>query len=376
MSDKQSPKIIIDEDIPFIRGVLEPYAHIQYVPGQAISNHILHQAEGLIVRTRTKCNEALLTNTAVRFIGSATTGKDHVDETFCRNAGIHFEHAPGCNAVSVLQYVAAALSVIMKKVSPRPSQLTLGIVGAGHIGSRVSKISRALGFNVLINDPPRARAEGDKGFCGLQTVLKQSDIITLHVPLVKGGQDATYHMVNDAFLQMMKAGSYLINTSRGPVADTEALKLNADRIHYVLDVWEKEPDIDLFLLEKAFLATPHIAGYSVDGKANGTQAVVRAAANFFGWPLKDWSPSIPVPEDPVIKLPASTETECKVFDVILKTYDIDKDDKALRNVPEEFDRWRNQYPVRWEFPHYIAVTQNKTCKELYNHLGLKNKSKI
>lgn len=370
MSDKSFPKIIIDEDIPFIRGVLEDYAQVHYLPGKSISQNKVKDADGLIIRTRTSCNKELLAGASVRFIGSATTGKDHVDEAFCKKTGIRFIHAPGCNAGSVKQYVAAALSVIMKKTAYSSKQLTLGIIGAGQIGSRIRKMASILGFRVLTNDPPRERREGPSGFSSLTRVLLESDIVTVHVPLSRHGEDATFHMIHDDFLRKMKPGSYLINTSRGAVADTGALKRHADRLHYVLDVWENEPDIDTGLLRDAFLATPHIAGYSVDGKANASGTVIREAARYFGFPLGSWEPEMPQPTHDKIEADSSDE-RCNVYDAILQTYDIRKDDKKLRDNPESFERLRNGYPQRWEFEHYRAEAQLTHCKTLFKKLGYK-----
>ena len=370
MSDKSFPKIIIDEDIPYIRGVLEDYARVCYFPAKAISQDVVKDADGLFIRTRTSCNRELLAGSSVKFIGSATTGKDHVDEAFCKESGIRFIHAPGCNAGSVKQYVAAALSVIMKNTDCSPEQLTLGIVGVGQIGSRVRKMASHLGFQVLINDPPRERSEGLSGFSSLIDVLEHSDIITVHVPLSDHGQDATFHMINDDFLRKMKSHSYLVNTSRGPVADTGALKMHADRLHYVLDVWENEPDIDNALLRKTFLATPHIAGYSVDGKANASGTVIREAAKYFGFPLENWKPDIPEPAHEKIEADSSNKM-CDVYDAILQTYDIRNDEKKLRDNPAHFEQLRNGYPKRWEFENYRIESQRPRCKTLFNKLGFK-----
>ncbi len=370
MSDKSFPKIIIDRDIPFIRGVLDDYAQVHYHPGKAISHNTIKDADGLIIRTRTKCNKSLLAGSSVKFVASATTGKDHVDEAFCEDAEIRFAHAPGCNAGSVKQYVAAALSVILKKMSVSAEKLTVGIIGAGQIGSRVSKMGKELGFRVLINDPPRERNEGSAGFCSMTEVLEESDIVTVHVPLSRQGQDATYHMIDDDFLKKMKRGSFLLNTSRGPVADTAALKKYADRLHYVMDVWENEPDIDLDLLKNAFLATPHVAGYSIDGKANASKTVIREAADFFDFPLKNWEPEMPQPVHEKID-GNDLATMCDVYDVILQTYDIREDDQKLRKQPASFEDLRNGYPVRWEFEHYRVNTLQPHCKTLFNKLGFK-----
>lgn len=349
MYQMNSLQIVADDKIPFLKGLLEYFAEIKYISGSAICNKDVQQAEAIITRTRTQCNAALLENTNVKFIGSATIGLDHIDLEYCSHKGIQVINAPGCNSGSVMQYVTAALLEICKKEQKPFSDYTIGIVGVGNVGRKVAAVCQALGFKVLLNDPPRERAE--KGaFLRLDDLLKNADIITMHVPLIRQGRDKTFHLVDDDFLGKMKSGSYLINSSRGSVADTKALLWHKNRLQYIIDVWEQEPEINLELLHTAMIATPHIAGYSIDGKANGTKAVVRALSKQFGLPMTDWSPEM---EEPLQKeIPITDET--LLVSAVRQSYDIMHDDKMLRENPAHFELLRGNYHKRWEFHHYSA----------------------
>ncbi|MBO4536323.1 MAG: 4-phosphoerythronate dehydrogenase, partial [Bacteroidales bacterium] len=267
-------KIVCDDKIPFLRGVFEPYAEVVYLPGAAITAADVRDADALIVRTRTRCNCALLEGSSVRVIASATIGYDHIDTAWCSEHGIEWANAPGCNSGSVAQYIASALKVLAERFDLDLGNTTFGIVGVGHVGGKVARVAQALGMRVLLNDPPRAAAEGPDGFVSLDDLIAGSDIITLHVPLTS----ETHHLFDAGRLSQMRPDQILINTSRGEVVDGEALKsaLRARRLATaVLDVWEHEPDIDPELAQLVEIATPHIAGYSQDGKAAGTTAAVR-----------------------------------------------------------------------------------------------------
>ncbi len=368
-------KIIADDKIPFLRGVLEPFAGVEYLPGAAITPAEVRDADALIVRTRTKVGRQLLEGSSVQFVATATIGYDHLDTAWLEEAGIAWTNAPGCNSGSVMQYVAAALAWLARTKGFSFRNTTLGIIGVGHVGSRVARMAELLGMEVLLNDPPRQREEGDAGFVALGELLASSDIVTLHVPLNREGRDKTLGMVDEFFVSRMKAGAILINSSRGPViADAivkEALR-NGHLGGAVIDVWNNEPAIDRELMKLADLATPHIAGYSVDGKANGTAMSVRALAKHFGLPLTEWyPPQLPPPPEPVIRIPSpATSFEEVLQSAILHTYPIDRDDKALREAPERFEELRGNYPVRREFHNYTISTgtENKillqTLKEL------------
>lgn len=367
MSQQNRFKVVIDDKIPFIKGVLEPYAEVTYLPGNAIAQNDLHETDALVIRTRTKCNASLLENTAVKFIASATIGMDHIDEDYCRANGITFTNAPGCNAGSVAQYILSALAFIAEYEKVALKDKVLGIVGVGHVGSLMAHYAQNIGMRVLLNDPPRERREGDLGFVSLDTLLNGADIVTMHVPLNITGADATFHMVDNSFLKKMKETGWLINSSRGEVAEPNALKQFQGIVHTILDVWENEPSIDTVLMHQCVLATPHIAGYSVDGKANGTKAAVNALAQHFDLPLKNWSPSIPEPEQQSIEL--SGDTLNYIHKAIEHTYDIKKDSDALKADPRKFEELRGNYYKRWEFHHYKVKTSNKDIEAVLHALN-------
>lgn len=358
-------KIVADDKIPFLKGVMEPFAEMIYLPGHRIDNRALKDADALLIRTRTRCDAALLKNTGIKFIATATIGYDHIDTDFCNSNGIAWTNAPGCNSSSVQQYIAAALLNISGQFKYRLKNKTLGIVGVGNVGSKVSNLARILEMNVLLNDPPRARKEGEDGFAGIEQVLMESDIVTAHVPLNPSGEDCTLNLFSEDSFSMMRRGSWFINTSRGEVTDTMALKNVLDSgklMGTVLDVWEKEPDIDTELMERAFISTPHIAGYSSDGKAKGTSMVVNALCKFFGFPLRDWYPdNISDPAAPVILLNCRGKSDEDVMrEAVLHSYNIEDDSLRLKHAPSEFEGQRGDYPLRREFPAYTIIVKGGT----------------
>ncbi len=371
-------KIIADDRIPFLQGVLEPYAEVIYMPGKQITNRILKDADALLTRTRTKCTESLLKGTKVKFIGTATIGFDHIDTHFCEKNRIFWTNAPGCNSWSVQQYMAAVLLKIAAEFRFSLKGKTIGIVGVGNVGSKVEELAHTLGMNVLLNDPPRARKEGEKNFVNLGAILYESDIVTLHVPLNVVGEDCTWHLFNEKSFKKMKKETWFINTSRGEVAETGALKktLESGKLAgAVLDVWENEPDIDLDLMSKTFLATPHIAGYSTDGKANGTSIVVNALCSHFNLPLKGWYPGkVPKPEKPVISVSGIGKTDEDIIrQTVFHTYNIDEDNIALRFSPSDFEKQRGDYRLRREFTAYTVKLNGgtKNTRKMLELLGFK-----
>ena len=347
-------KIVCDNKIPFLRGVFEPWAEVVYLPGAETTPAVVRDADAVVTRTRTRCDAALLAGSSVRVVASATIGYDHIDTAWCEAHGILWRNAPGCNSRSVEQYVAAALCTLARRHGLRLDALTLGVVGVGNVGSKVAEAAALLGMRVLLCDPPRARAEGAEGFVDLDTLVAQSDIVTLHVPLSREGEDATWHLFDEARLAAMRPDQFLINSSRGPVVDGAALRaaLQAKALRgAVLDVWEGEPEPDRALMALLDIATPHIAGYSADGKANGTQMSVRTVAAVLGLPLTDWRPAgIPAPAQPLaFTLDAAGKDRQEVLsEAILYAYDILADDRALRAHPERFEQLRGDYPVRRE----------------------------
>ena len=350
-------KIVADDKIPFLSGTLEPYAEVLYLPGKQINKESLKDVDALLIRTRTKCTESLLQGTNVRFIGTATIGFDHIDLQYCDRHGIKWINAPGCNSSSVKQYVAAALLKMASNHLFILKGKTIGIVGVGNVGAKIEKIAKILGMNVLLNDPPRARREGDKTFVMLDKILHESDIVTVHVPLNIVGEDKTYHLFNKDTFKKMKKGAWFFNSSRGEVADTDSIKkgLSSGKLGgAVIDVWEHEPDIDLKLMAQSFIATPHIAGYSTDGKANGTSMVVNSLCEFFNLPLKNWYPmNIPKPSAPDMTIDGKGKSDEDIIrEVVSHTYNITEDDFKFRFSPSDFEKQRGDYPLRREFPSY------------------------
>jgi erythronate-4-phosphate dehydrogenase len=356
-------KIVVDKNIPFIRGVLEKYADVVYLPGGVISRTDVMDADALIVRTRTKCDAALLEKTNVRFIATATIGHDHIDAEFCDEHNILWTNAEGCNSSSVQQYLGATLVYCASKLNFSLPEKTIGIVGVGNVGSKVATLCRAFGMRVLLNDPPRQRREGGEAFVSLATLVNQADIITFHVPLNDGGEDNTFHLADAALLSKLKAHQILINTSRGEVVDGATLKsmlARGDIAGCILDVWEKEPAIDLELLKRVDIGTPHIAGYSADGKANGTAMSVNALSKIFNLGIRDWYPAdVPPPVQPQITIDCGPLSHEEVLSTaIRRTYDICADDERLRAAPAGFEKQRAEYPLRREFTSYTITLLN------------------
>jgi erythronate-4-phosphate dehydrogenase len=362
----QEVKIVCDSHIPFLEGVLEPYAQVQYAPGQEINREMIMDADALIIRTRTRCDSNLLEGTKVRFIATATIGFDHIDTQWCKANGITWTNAPGCNSWSVQQYMGSLLVTMANRFGFECKQKTLGVVGVGNVGFKVARLAALLGFRILLCDPPRARREGNAGFVSIDEIIEKSDIITCHVPLTESGEDATYHLFDSSRLKKMNSNQILINTSRGEVVDGDALKqaLKSGSIKAAsLDVWEHEPAIDPELLDLLFTATPHIAGYSIDGKATGTMMCVHSLAKFFDLPCADWEiDSAPLPRQPLeFQIDAEGKSIQQVLsEAILHSYDIMEDDARLRADIDQFEKLRSSYPVRREFPVFSVRLMNDT----------------
>ena len=322
-------KVIVDNKIPYIKEAINRIAdEVVFLPGADFTKEAVKDADALIVRTRTRCNRDLLEGTQVKFIATATIGYDHIDTEYCREAGITWTNCPGCNAGSVEQYVRSVLGLLQRKKGLDLKNATIGVVGVGHVGSRVARMAKLLGMRVLLNDPPRAD-KGESGFVDLATIARECDVITFHTPLIQEGIYRTYHLVDKDFLFSLKRAPYLINSSRGEVVDTASLlaSLAAGKVKdVVIDTWENEPRISRDLLEAAFLATPHIAGYSADGKANATRMSLEALCRFFGMEVEF---EITPPEGP-------------------SDYDPTRDSEWLKADPEKFEWFRGNYPIRRE----------------------------
>lgn len=339
-------KIVADKAIPFLEGVFDPYADMTYLPGDKIGPDDVRDADVLMVRTRTKCNADLLEGSKVKFIATATIGTDHIDFPYCDSKGIVVRNAPGCNAGGVMEYVFSALYGLASRRSISLQGDTIGIIGVGHVGSLIERMGRALGFKILKCDPPRAEAEGSFGFCDLEYLLQNSQIVTLHVPL----DETTRGMANSEFFSLMQPGAFFINAARGEVVCDDALKAAIPKLGpVIIDTWNHEPDIDLDLMDKVAIATPHIAGYSYQGKQNGTAAAVRAVAHYFGiTELYEFFPKTDLPENEAVKLDLKGLNQGEIASVLQYNYPIFTDDFMLRLNPENFDKLRSEYNYRRE----------------------------
>ena len=362
-------KIVADENIPFVREAFGALGDITVRPGREIGAEQVREADLLLVRSVTAVGAKLLEGSRVRFVGSATIGLDHVDQAWLRARGIVLAYAPGSNANSVAEYVVAALVALREE---RCAGRTLGIVGLGRIGTLVREKARALGMAVLANDPPLERA-GKAGLVSLEDLLQRSDIVTCHVPLIREGLDATEHLLDAPRLSLLRPHAAVINTSRGAVVDNAALLrcLQEKRLAgAVLDVWEGEPQPDPALVRAVTLGTPHIAGYSWNGKAAGTKMIYDAACTFFNRRFK-WAP--PAPPGGAGRRPVAVEAGRSLDEILRelvpRSYAIRRDDAALRAIAElpgfeqgrAFDHFRASYPARLEFRHTsVAVPAGRS----------------
>lgn len=339
-------RLVVDDKIPYIRPALARLtSDVAYIDGSNITAADVRCADALIVRTRTLCDEALLGGSSVSFIATATIGYDHLDTGYLQRAGIAWTNCPGCNAGSVAQYVRSTLILLLRDGIVRPTA-TIGIVGCGHVGSRVVEVARSLGLHVMVCDPPLAAAGSSAVDCSstMERLARECDIITLHVPLTREGPYATYHLVDAAFLSSLRPGTVIINTSRGAVVDSEALlaALDCGRVGAaVIDTWENEPHISRALLRRAYIGTPHIAGYSADGKVNADNMVLAALCRHFN------IGSVPRVTAPQLQLSAPLPPY-GTDDYYLSLYNPMDDSLRLKNDPAAFERLRGSYPLRRE----------------------------
>lgn len=336
-------KVVVDSAIPFIERILDPYATVVRLEGKGVTALDVTDADALLIRTRTICDAKLLEGSKVKFIGSATIGYDHIDLPYCERKGITVVTAQGCNAIGVAHYLMAVFNELGGDLTKKK----LGVIGVGNVGRRIAQLGRKLGMEVLLNDPPRAEQESDFISRDLNKMLPECDIVTLHTPYTTTGKHPTKNLANEAFFDKMKHGAIFINTSRGEVVDEEALidAIDDSKIaRAIIDVWRGEPSINHELLKRAAIATPHIAGYSMQGKANGSAHVVRALAHHFNiTELQAWYP-------PSIQTNQRADlTAEEIRKGIKGCYDIHADDAALRHAPERFEELRNRYNYREEY---------------------------
>lgn len=345
-------QILADENIPFVNEKFAKLGAVRTISGRDLNSADLDQAEVLLVRSVTQVNEKLLAGSVVRFVGTATIGLDHIDLNYLEEQGIGFAYAPGCNAIAVSEYLISALLIIAERQGFQLRDKTMGIIGCGNVGSRVFQKMKALGVNCLLYDPPLSEKTTKFNFVDLDTVLS-ADIITLHVPLEKTGPYPTYHLVNTDFLTKLRENVILINTSRGGIIDEVALIATLaarPKMSVLLDVWKNEPNINPLLLQRAALGTPHIAGYSFDGKVRGTEMLCAAACDYF---QHQGQAEISLPSPPLTRLSFSNtiDDNVAIHTAVIASYDVRRDDAALRRIRQsrDFDDLRKNYPVRREF---------------------------
>lgn len=348
-------KILADAHIPYLRGVAEQFGEVEYLPGNQFSREAIREKDALIVRTVTHFGEENLSGSSVKLICSATIGFDHIDTAWCDANGVAWRTAPGCNADSVEQYVTASLLHLAEKYQFDLKGKTIGIIGVGNVGSKVEIACKKLGMRVLLSDPPRQELEGAALFTDIQTIQREADIITFHTPLTKSGKHKTYHLADDLFLASVKKKPFIINAARGGVTDNQALKKaigDGTISGVVMDCWENEPEIDRELLQLADIATPHIAGYSADGKWTATKMSIENLNEFFNIGMEHPNyQSIPPPSEPVIDLQGIAPEE-QLRHAVWHSYNPMRETNALKRSPEQFYRFRSNYPLRREYPAY------------------------
>ena len=378
-------KIVADENIPFVKECFSSIGNVTLISGRSMTSALVKDADILLVRSITKVGSDLLEGSNVKFAATATIGTDHIDQNYLRNKGIGFSAAPGSNANSVAEYVVAALLALGKKHKFTLAGKSLGIIGVGNVGSKVAKKAAALGMEVLLNDPPLQRETGDAKYIELEK-LYGCDFITMHTPLTKDGGDKTFHLADSNFFGKLKPSAFFINTSRGGVTETTAIKnalASKSIAGAVLDVWENEPNIDPELLLAVDLSTPHIAGYSYDGKIAGMTMIYEAACKHFGIEPKHTTEDfLPAAEVPSIEIdPPAADEQTILHDTVQQVYVINRDDFNTREiliVPEDergkwFDDLRKNYAVRREFQNtqITLSTSDDALKAKLNGIGFK-----
>lgn len=366
-------KIIAEASIPYLRGVLEELGEVHYLPNPEITPEAVRDADWLIVRSITKCTRELLEGSSVKLITSATIGIDHIDTDYCAEAGITWHNAPGCNAQSVGQYVGCSLARCCSEKGGSLVGKTYGIVGAGHTGMAAAHYAKVLGMEVLLNDPPRADEEGRGKFVSLQTLAEECDYIDLHVPLTYDGDYPTYHLVDSSFIKSLRRMPVLINACRGAVTDTSALLMGLrDRrlSNVIIDCWEGEPHPSPELVEAAWQATPHIAGFSADGKANGARTCLLWGLRFFGLSSSRIDEIRPEePANPLVDLNDFEEGK-RVWGALLRTFNPTQvDEEFRRRYDTDFEAMRSGYRFPREPKAYVVTNYRPEEGQILSALG-------
>lgn len=382
--------IIADENIPLIQEFFAELGTIETLPGREMTAEQIQHADVLLVRSITQVNETLLKGTKVKFVATATIGCDHIDQEYLKKNKIGFANSPGCNANSVVEYVLSVLTFLSDQEGFLLKEKTFGIIGVGNVGRRLQERLESIGLKVLVCDPPRADVEGEEGFTDIDTLLAKADVISMHTPLITEGPHPTNHLLNENRINALKPDTILLNSGRGGAVDNQALKqrlIEKDDLIVALDVWESEPNIDHALLELVDIGTPHIAGYSLDGKLKGTEMVYQAVCHYFGLPVRKKLAQL-IPEPPLKKLSFSGQAHrwWATLTAVRACYDVRNDDiamrrsfskavKAERPIGLVFDELRKDYPVRREFPTLriqLKTNQQKLADRLEKYgFGIK-----
>ncbi|MEP0862341.1 MAG: 4-phosphoerythronate dehydrogenase [Ignavibacterium sp.] len=372
-------KLVIDENIAFAREAFSHFGETVLLAGRDITREVLKDTDILIVRSVTNVDENLLDGTAVKFVGTATIGTDHIDLNYLKSRNITFADAKGCNSFAVAEYFLTALMKVCSEEKISLQDKSIGIIGVGNVGSKVAKFSELLGLKVLKNDPPLERKNPQEKFYSLDEAL-QCDIVTLHVPLTFDGDDKTFHLLNEDNLKKMKDGAILINTSRGAVIDNASLRkiILKKNLHLVFDVWENEPDVDLSLLERVKIGTPHIAGYSMEGKVNGTIMIFNALNSFLGTDYQ-FDFSLPEVDNNDLSYNQNYLDAEEFSNLLMKIYDVEKDSLQMKKMLyfsredriKYFDTLRKYYRLRREFNNYIVKTNSQQMKKIFEGMRFK-----
>ncbi|NNJ14614.1 4-phosphoerythronate dehydrogenase PdxB [Pseudomonas putida CSV86] len=372
--------IVADENIPLLDAFFAGFGEIRRYPGRAIDRDCVRDADVLLVRSVTRVDRALLEGSQVRFVGTCTIGTDHLDLGYFAEAGIHWSSAPGCNARGVVDYVLSSLLTLAELDGADLSQRTYGVVGAGEVGGRLVQVLRGLGWKVLVCDPPRQAAEGGD-YVALERILAECDVISLHTPLTRAGEQPTWHLFDRQRLARLRPGAWLINAARGPVIDNTALRellLEREDVLAVLDVWEEEPLVDVELADLCVIATPHIAGYSLDGKQRGTAQIYQAYCAWRGEPEQvQLADLLPAPWLARVELQADTDPAWALATLCRAVYDPRRDDadfrRSLGNDPVAqklaFDLLRKGYPVRREIEGLKVRAEGQEVRKVAAALG-------
>ncbi len=378
--------ILVDENIAFATEAFSTLGTVYKMPGRKITNQHLSNIDFLIVRSVTQINRNLLGSARTSFVGTTTIGTDHFDIDFLKERRIKFVSSPGCNSQAVAEYLFSAIINIAVKKKISLENKSIGIIGYGNIGKKVAKLCKIIGLKVLVNDALLEKTKSNISFSSLDEVLK-TDIITLHVPYTSEGEYKTHYLIDKKEIEELKENAILINTSRGSVVNNDALyyALNRENIYTIFDVWENEPELSKKLLEKIDIATQHIAGYSLEGKVNGTKIIYDKLCNFLDKEIS-WEPKLPKVSNNVFRYSSNDDllTNLNNFTKVISHLDVDTielkkaSELILKELSNYFDKLRKNYKLRREFNNYTIQMdiENKEIEETLRQIGFKTVTNI